>query len=43
MIHYSDCIEYAVWGLFGGFAVEGLDFIGAIRRSGDWPYATGRP
>ncbi|ASO19562.1 hypothetical protein FHR81_000760 [Actinoalloteichus hoggarensis] len=30
--------EYAIWGLFGGFAVEGLEFSGAIRRTGDWPW-----
>ncbi|APU14101.1 MULTISPECIES: hypothetical protein [Actinoalloteichus] len=30
--------EYAVWGLFGGFAVEGLEFSGAIRRTGNWPW-----
>jgi hypothetical protein len=31
-------VEYAVWGLFGGFAVEGLEFAGAIRRTGTWPW-----
>jgi hypothetical protein len=30
--------EYAMWGLFGGFAVEGLEFAGAIRRTGGWPW-----
>jgi hypothetical protein len=30
--------EYAIWGLFGGFAVEGLEFSGAIRRTGGWPW-----
>ncbi|AOS62799.1 hypothetical protein TL08_09920 [Actinoalloteichus hymeniacidonis] len=30
--------EYALWGLFGGFAVEGLEFSGAIRRTGTWPW-----
>ena len=29
---------YALWGLFGGFAVEGLEFAGAIRRTGGWPW-----
>lgn len=29
---------YAAWGLFGGFAVEGLEFTGAIRRTGGWPW-----
>jgi hypothetical protein len=31
-------LEYAAWGLFGGFAVEAIEFIGAIRRSGGWPW-----
>ncbi|MEV4299396.1 hypothetical protein [Microbispora rosea] len=31
-------IEYLLWGLFGGFAVEGLEFAAAIRRSGKWPW-----
>jgi hypothetical protein len=30
--------QYAIWGLFGGFAVEGLEFSGAIRRIGGWPW-----
>lgn len=30
--------EYAVWGAFGGFAVEGLEFAAAIRRTGTWPW-----
>jgi len=30
--------QYAMWGFFGGFAVEGLEFSGAIRRSGGWPW-----
>jgi hypothetical protein len=30
--------EYALWGLFGGFAVDGLEFAGAIRRTGGWPW-----
>jgi hypothetical protein len=29
---------YALWGLFGSFAVEGLEFAGAIRRVGGWPW-----
>jgi len=29
---------YFLWGLFGGFAIEGLDFATAIRRVGDWPW-----
>lgn len=31
-------LEFAVWGLFGGFAVEGLEFTAAIRRTGRWPW-----
>lgn len=31
-------IEYALWGLFGGFAIEGLEFSAAIRRTGSWPW-----
>jgi hypothetical protein len=31
-------LEFAVWGLFGGFAVEGLEFTAAIRRGGRWPW-----
>ncbi len=30
--------ELMLWGLFGGFAVEGLEFAGAIRRTGSWPW-----
>jgi apolipoprotein N-acyltransferase len=26
------------WGLFGGFAVEGLDMYSALRRYGCWPW-----
>lgn len=29
---------YALWGLFGSFAVEGLEFAGAIHRTGGWPW-----
>jgi hypothetical protein len=29
---------YAMWGFFGAFAVDGLEFAGAIRRVGDWPW-----
>lgn len=28
----------ALWGLFGGFAVEGLDLYTAVRRYGRWPW-----
>jgi hypothetical protein len=30
--------QYAIWGFFGGFAVDGLEFAGAIRRVGGWPW-----
>jgi hypothetical protein len=30
--------QYGLWGLFGGFAVDGLEFVGAIRRVGGWPW-----
>lgn len=30
--------DYAAWGLFGGFAINGLEFAGAIRRVGGWPW-----
>jgi hypothetical protein len=36
-------IEAAVWGLFGGFAVEGLDLYGAVRRRGCWPWQARGP
>ncbi|WP_152989870.1 hypothetical protein [Frankia sp. ACN1ag] len=32
----------ALWGLFGGFAVEGLDLYAAVRRHGRWPWQRGR-
>jgi hypothetical protein len=28
----------ALWGLFGGFAIEGLDFYTAVRRHGRLPW-----
>lgn len=31
-------LGYAAWGVFGGFAVEGLEFAAAIRRVGGWPW-----
>lgn len=31
----------ALWGLFGGFAVEGLDLYTAVRRHNRWPWRTG--
>lgn len=31
--------EAALWGLFGGFAVEGLEFAAAVRRVKTWPWA----
>jgi hypothetical protein len=36
-------IEAALWGLFGGFAVEGLDLYGAVRRRGCWPWQVRGP
>lgn len=32
-------VEAAAWGLFGSFAVEGLELVAAIRRTaGGWPW-----
>lgn len=31
-------VEYALWGLFGGFAVEGLEVYTAVRNTGKWPW-----
>jgi hypothetical protein len=36
-------IEAALWGLGGGFAVEGLDLYGAVRRRGCWPWRARGP
>lgn len=36
-------IEAALWGLFGGFTVEGLDLYGAVRRHGCWPWRARGP
>jgi hypothetical protein len=36
-------IEAALWGLGGGFAVEGLDLYGALRRRGRWPWRVRGP
>ncbi|MGH3670501.1 MAG: hypothetical protein ACRDSH_07675 [Pseudonocardiaceae bacterium] len=36
-------IEAALWGLSGGFAVEGLDLYGAVRRHGCWPWRARGP
>lgn len=30
--------HYLLWGIFGGFAVEGLEFATAVRRIGNWPW-----
>ncbi len=30
--------ECATWGAFGGLAVELVQFYGALRRGGDWPW-----
>ncbi len=29
---------YALWGAFGGLSIEGIQFYGAIRRTGKWPW-----
>ena len=31
---------YALWGAFGGLSVEAVQFYGAIRRTGKWPWKT---
>src|SRR4051794_21903137 len=31
-------IETALWGLFGGALVAGLDFVAVVARAGDWPW-----
>lgn len=31
-------VSAAVWGLFGGFAVEGLELYAALRHKGRWPW-----
>jgi hypothetical protein len=36
-------ISAVLWGLFGGFAVEGLDLYGALRRRGCWPWGGPEP
>jgi hypothetical protein len=35
--------EAALWGLFGSFAVEGLDLYAAVRRRGCWPWRVRGP
>lgn len=32
-----------LWGLFGGFAVEGLELYAALRRHGQWPWKLQAP
>jgi hypothetical protein len=36
-------IQAALWGLFGSFAVEGLDLYSAVRRHGCWPWRVHGP
>ena len=36
-------VDAALWGLGGGFAVEGLDLYGAVRRYGCWPWRVPGP
>src|SRR5262245_10621447 len=31
-------LQCLAWGLFGGFAVEGLEFSSAIKRCQGWPW-----
>ena len=31
-------LQLALWGLAGGFAVEGLELVAAIRRTRGWPW-----
>jgi hypothetical protein len=31
-------VAAALWGLFGGMLVAGLDFVAVIGRIGDWPW-----
>jgi hypothetical protein len=30
--------DAALWGILGAFAVEGMEFVRAIRRVGGWPW-----
>ncbi len=30
--------EFALWGAFGALAVEAIQFYGAVRRAGQWPW-----
>jgi hypothetical protein len=30
--------SFGLWGLFGGFAVQALEFISAANRSSGWPW-----
>lgn len=34
--------ECALWGLFGGAAVEGLEWAAVMRRTGGWPWGRRR-
>jgi hypothetical protein len=34
-------LQLALWGLLGGFAVEGLELAAAIRRTRGWPWRKG--
>ena len=34
-------VEAGLWGLFGSFAVEGLELYAALRRNGRWPWKSG--
>lgn len=36
-------MDAALWGVFGSFAVEGLDLYTAVRRYGRWPWRVHGP
>lgn len=36
-------LDAALWGAFGGFAVEGLELYTAVRRHGHWPWRVRGP
>jgi len=43
---YALCMSWldaALWGVFGSFAVEGLDLYTAVRRYGCWPWRVRGP
>jgi hypothetical protein len=34
----NQAVAFALWGAFGGFAVESMEFYGAIKRTNRWPW-----